>query len=67
MTRDRIEAWRDYLIEQMHEQYGVAKQEARKMVGRWLQSMEQPAPKAARTRFRFSPRPAMSRTRAARV
>ena len=38
MTRDHIEAWRDYLAEQMHERFGVANHEAQKMVERWLRS-----------------------------
>ena len=38
MTRDHIEAWRDYLAEQMHERFGVANDEAQKIVERWLRS-----------------------------
>lgn len=57
-------AWRDYLVGQMHEQYGVAKQEAQKTVARWLRSLgqrpaaseAQPIPEAVRIRNQ-RPRP----------
>jgi hypothetical protein len=39
MKRDHIEAWRDYLVGQMQERYGVANREAQKTVARWLQSL----------------------------
>jgi hypothetical protein len=43
MTRDHIEAWRDYLVKQMHERYGVPNQEAQKTVECWLRSTGRPA------------------------
>jgi len=39
MNRDHIEAWRDYLVGQMHERYGMANQEAQRTVARWLGSL----------------------------
>jgi hypothetical protein len=39
MNRDHIEAWRDYLVGQMRERYGVANPEAQQTVARWLRSL----------------------------
>jgi hypothetical protein len=39
MNRDHIEAWRDYLVGQMHERYGMANQVAQRTVARWLGSL----------------------------
>jgi hypothetical protein len=40
MNSDHTEAWREYLVGQMHEQRGVARQEAQEIVNRWLCSPE---------------------------
>jgi hypothetical protein len=79
---DHMAAWRDYLVGQMHEQYGVAKQEAQKTVARWLRSLgqrpaaseAQPIPEAVRIRNQRPPssrglrtRPSARQTRAARA
>jgi hypothetical protein len=50
MTRAHIEAWRDYLVEQMHERSGIANHEAQKKVERWLRSMGRPVLKAVHIR-----------------
>jgi hypothetical protein len=39
MNRDHIEAWREYLVRELHEQYGIENQEARQIVARWLRSL----------------------------
>jgi hypothetical protein len=45
MNSDHFEAWRDYLVEQMQGQYGVAKGEAQKTVSRWLRRRRSRFPK----------------------
>jgi len=78
MNPDQIAAWRDYLAGQMHEQYGVERQEARKTVARWLRSMlarsiapeAYQVPEAARVRNErrgLRVRPAAGRVRSARA
>ena len=39
MNPDHLDAWRNYLVEQMHQRHGVAKSAAQKTVARWLQSL----------------------------
>jgi hypothetical protein len=39
MKRDPIEAWREYLVEQIHVRYGGPTQEAQEKVAKWLLSM----------------------------
>ncbi len=41
MNPDHLDAWRNYLVEQMHQRHGVAKSAAQKTVARWLQSLGQ--------------------------
>jgi hypothetical protein len=50
MTRDQLEAWRGYLVEQMQERFGIENQEAQKAVMNWLRSMAYPIPKMGRIR-----------------
>jgi hypothetical protein len=39
MNEDQMEVWQEYLVGQMHERYGLAKEEGRKTVARWLRSL----------------------------
>lgn len=70
MNPDHIAAWREYLAGQMHEQFGVGRQDARKAVTRWLQSLQGAAPEAyqvpeaARS---VRTRPAVAQARSARA
>ena len=50
MTRDQIEGWRDYLVEQMQKRFGIENQDAQKTVLNWLRSMAYPMPKMGRIR-----------------
>jgi len=36
-------AWRDYLAEELHQQHGTRKRDARREVTRWLRSLRQDA------------------------
>jgi hypothetical protein len=58
MSPDHLEAWRNYLVEQMNQRHGVAKEEAQKTVAQWLRTLGQSlaASKAAVTRGRRLPR-----------
>jgi hypothetical protein len=83
MNADHLEAWQNYLVEQMHQQHGVAKKEAQKTVAHWLEllgqglrsSKAQQPPEAAATRNRrvpgrvgvYLPDRSATRSRAARA
>jgi hypothetical protein len=41
MNRKHIEAWKEYLVGELHERYGIAKEEAQRTVARWLRSLAQ--------------------------
>jgi hypothetical protein len=43
MNLDQIEAWHDYLVEQMHQQCSVTKEKALETVERWLHLLGQEA------------------------
>jgi hypothetical protein len=43
MTPAHIAAWRDYLAEQLHQQCGIARRDARRQVTHWLGLLQQEA------------------------
>ena len=43
MSPDHIAAWRDYLVEQLHQQYGIARRDAWRQVTHWLGSLQRQA------------------------
>jgi hypothetical protein len=61
MNRDQIEAWRDYIVRELNEGYGITTREAQRIVARRLRprslgrrstSDEQPVPEVVRIRRR---------------
>lgn len=41
MTTTHITVWRDYLAEQLHQQYGITRRDARRQVTQWLGSLQE--------------------------